>query len=366
MHRSRLSLALATLACAWCVPSSGYAQADDTEPRTPDQLVDFILRPTQEAGEAEEEQDIWNWDTEPEPSAIDEPDRAAARRADRRRSYRAAARRTDPRADRARAAANPADDDRRALRPARHQVSEASSSARRSRSACTATDNAGGTIRQGGGSRRNPGARDTSHFRGRAVISLRRTPAARPSPTIVEEFNEAHGRRAGKAPLRPHQRHLARGRGRLCAFPRRLQRSRYARRCIRAPGRRRVRRDARCRAALRPPERPADRLRRPRDARGRAARRGGGVADRSELDNTEFGSRAPRRLCDERHAPAVRRGGGRAAAHSTRRATTAASHAPASGASFAVVLSSNAARSFPAKPRSATAARISRTSGWRT
>ena len=73
MHRSRLSLALATLACAWCVPSSGYAQADDTEPRTPDQLVDFILRPTQEAGEAEEEQDIWNWDTEPEPSAIDEP-----------------------------------------------------------------------------------------------------------------------------------------------------------------------------------------------------------------------------------------------------------------------------------------------------
>ena len=32
-------------------------------PQTLDELVDFVLRPTQEA---EEDEDIWDWDSEPE------------------------------------------------------------------------------------------------------------------------------------------------------------------------------------------------------------------------------------------------------------------------------------------------------------
>ena len=45
-------------------------QANNREPQTLDELVDFILRPTQEA---EEDEDIWDWDSEPEESLIDSP-----------------------------------------------------------------------------------------------------------------------------------------------------------------------------------------------------------------------------------------------------------------------------------------------------
>ena len=47
---------------------------------TLDELVDFILRPTQEA---EEDEDIWNWDSEPEESLDRFADRSAACRPDR-------------------------------------------------------------------------------------------------------------------------------------------------------------------------------------------------------------------------------------------------------------------------------------------
>ena len=44
------------------------------EPQTLDALVDFILRPTQEA---EEEEDIWDWDREPD-LRCSKADRSAA------------------------------------------------------------------------------------------------------------------------------------------------------------------------------------------------------------------------------------------------------------------------------------------------
>lgn len=59
-----LLIAPAILAAA----SAAVAQQPPGEPRTLDELVDFILRPTQEV---EEEEDIWNWDSEPEVSLLD-------------------------------------------------------------------------------------------------------------------------------------------------------------------------------------------------------------------------------------------------------------------------------------------------------
>jgi hypothetical protein len=43
-------------------------QVNNRQPQTLDELVDFILRPTQEA---EEDEDIWDWDSEPEESLLD-------------------------------------------------------------------------------------------------------------------------------------------------------------------------------------------------------------------------------------------------------------------------------------------------------
>ena len=67
----RLCLAFAIVGSAWWIAASAAsAQENAEEPQTLDQLVDFILRPTQDAAEDE---DIWTWDTEPEPSALDNP-----------------------------------------------------------------------------------------------------------------------------------------------------------------------------------------------------------------------------------------------------------------------------------------------------
>jgi hypothetical protein len=61
---------LAILALALVVTGADVAaqQTQTQGPQTLDELVDFILRPTQEAAD---EEDIWNWDTEPEESLLD-------------------------------------------------------------------------------------------------------------------------------------------------------------------------------------------------------------------------------------------------------------------------------------------------------
>lgn len=73
MDLSRLSaLAIAMLAPAMLTTPTGVAaqEADAAASDAEAPLVDFILRPSQDAAE---EEDIWNWDKEPEPSAIDNP-----------------------------------------------------------------------------------------------------------------------------------------------------------------------------------------------------------------------------------------------------------------------------------------------------
>ncbi len=73
MHFSRFSaVAIAILAPALVASPTG-AVAQDAEtagPKTLDELVDFIIRPTQPI---DDEEDIWNWDKEPEPSALESP-----------------------------------------------------------------------------------------------------------------------------------------------------------------------------------------------------------------------------------------------------------------------------------------------------
>jgi hypothetical protein len=64
MDRRAQILALAFLATPVAV---SFAQ-ESGEPRTLDELVDFVIRPTQPAVE---EEDIWNWDAEPEESLIE-------------------------------------------------------------------------------------------------------------------------------------------------------------------------------------------------------------------------------------------------------------------------------------------------------
>lgn len=50
--------------------TGGVAFAQESEPQTLDKLVDFILRPTQEEPPDE---DIWTWENEPGPSALETP-----------------------------------------------------------------------------------------------------------------------------------------------------------------------------------------------------------------------------------------------------------------------------------------------------
>jgi hypothetical protein len=47
------------------------AQQPPREPQTLDELIDFVLRPSQAEEEAADEEDVWDWATEPEPSALE-------------------------------------------------------------------------------------------------------------------------------------------------------------------------------------------------------------------------------------------------------------------------------------------------------
>jgi hypothetical protein len=79
MHLSRLSLALAILTSAAAILATGAGAQDgdivpqanaEGGPQNLDELVDFVIRPTQDATE---DDDIWNWENEPGPSALDNP-----------------------------------------------------------------------------------------------------------------------------------------------------------------------------------------------------------------------------------------------------------------------------------------------------
>ena len=151
-------------------------QANNREPQTLDELVDFILRPTQEA---EEDEDIWNWDSEPEAIAARYPDRPAARRSDRGRADRPAACRTDAGAGRRRDASG-----RAAITADRAfaaiGVNLGSFIIRPSiEIGGVATDNAGGTSDKVARGRRDRRAGGDGHIGGRALHASRRTGAAR-------------------------------------------------------------------------------------------------------------------------------------------------------------------------------------------
>src|SRR5262245_5632403 len=79
MHLSRLRSTLAILVSVTAIVATGARAQDgnadpqagaDSEPQTLDELVDFVIRPTQDA---DEDEDIWNWDQEPAPSALETP-----------------------------------------------------------------------------------------------------------------------------------------------------------------------------------------------------------------------------------------------------------------------------------------------------
>ncbi len=61
------AIAIALLALA----TGAAAQQAPREPQTLDELIDFVIRPSQAGAEVEEDEDIWDWDTEPAPSALE-------------------------------------------------------------------------------------------------------------------------------------------------------------------------------------------------------------------------------------------------------------------------------------------------------
>jgi len=71
MYRLHLRLALAIVASLSAGTAALAQQPNEKEPQTLDELVDFILRPTEDI--AADEEDIWSWETEPEPSALENP-----------------------------------------------------------------------------------------------------------------------------------------------------------------------------------------------------------------------------------------------------------------------------------------------------
>lgn len=68
---SRTGAVASLLALAALLGAAAIARAQESGPQTLDELVDFILRPTEDQPAAEE--DIWNWETEPTPSALEVP-----------------------------------------------------------------------------------------------------------------------------------------------------------------------------------------------------------------------------------------------------------------------------------------------------
>ncbi len=73
---ARRALTIALIVAAPFAAAGGAAAqgADDAtgEPQTLDELIDFVIRPSQDAGDGQSDEDIWNWDKE-EPSLIDNP-----------------------------------------------------------------------------------------------------------------------------------------------------------------------------------------------------------------------------------------------------------------------------------------------------